>query len=43
MSIVRSAWKVKYNPYTEKNLWKNDVRKSDRLIDNKYLQSVKLK
>jgi hypothetical protein len=43
MSIVRSAGKVNYSPFTEKKLWKNDVRKSDRLIDNKYLQSVKLK
>ena len=39
---VRSARKIKHNPFTEKNALKKQLRKSDPLINDDYLQSVKL-
>ena len=40
---VRSSGKVKYIPFTEEiTRSKNDVRRSDRLLNNNDLQSVKL-
>jgi len=39
---VRSAGKVKYSQFTKTARWKKDVRKNDRLINNNYLESVKL-